>query len=292
MTVTQEQGLVLKNYGGFYYVQDHKSNIYECKLRGKVKQKILSGDRVMFTPLEIGQGILEKVLPRDNELNRPWVANVTLVLIVMACDKPKPDLVLLDRLLFLAEFNRITPYIILNKCDLAPDEQTSMILNYYPASFKVIQTSAKQNIGMETLSDNVAGEIAVFAGPSGTGKSSMLKYLTGEVNVRTQEVSSKIGRGKHTTRHSELYPLPRGGWIVDTPGFSVMDMPVLRREELRNYFPDFDAFSHICKFDNCLHYRENECGIKTAVEEQKILLSRYHNYIAMLEETMEKERSY
>ncbi|MDD3363591.1 MAG: ribosome small subunit-dependent GTPase A [Syntrophomonas sp.] len=292
MTLTQEQGRVLKNYGGFYYVQDQKMNIYECKLRGKVKQKILSGDRVMFTPLEIGTGILEKVLPRDNQLNRPWVANVTLVLIVMACDKPRPDLVLLDRLLFLAEFNRITPYIILNKCDLAPDEQVSQILEYYPDSFRVIQTSAKQNIGLEILSDMVAGEIAVFAGPSGTGKSSMLKYLTGEVNVRTQEVSSKIGRGKHTTRHSELYPLPHGGWIVDTPGFSVMDMPVLRREELRNYFPDFDAYSHICKFDNCLHYREKECGIKSAVEEQRILSSRYHNYIAMLEEIMEKERSY
>jgi len=292
MTLTQEQGLVLKNYGGFYYVQDKKNSIYECKLRGKVKQKILSGDRVMFTPLEIGMGILEKVLPRDNQLNRPWVANVTLVLIVIACDKPRPDLVLLDRLLFLAEFNRITPYIILNKCDLTHDEQASQILEYYPVSFKVIQTSAKHNIGMDILGDMVTGEIAVFAGPSGAGKSSMLKYLTGEVNVRTQEVSSKIGRGKHTTRHSELYPLPRGGWIVDTPGFSVMDMPELKREELRNYFPDFDPYSHICKFDNCLHYREKECGIKNAVEDQKILSSRYQNYIAMLEEIMENERSY
>jgi ribosome biogenesis GTPase len=292
MTLTQVQGLVLKNYGGFYYVQDQKKNIYECKLRGKVKQKILSGDRVMFTPLEIGIGILEKVLPRDNELNRPWVANVTLVLIVMSCDNPRPDLVLLDRLLFLAEFNRITPYIILNKCELNPDEQATKILEYYPATFKVIQTSAKQNMGMEYLSDMVTGEIAVLAGPSGAGKSSMLKYLTGDVNVRTQEVSRKIGRGKHTTRHSQLYPIPRGGWIVDTPGFSVMDMPILKREELRNYFPDFDAYSHICKFDNCLHYREKECGIKTAVEEQRIISSRYLNYITMLEEVIEEERSY
>src|SRR5665647_3414765 len=177
MTYKQEQGLVLKNYGGFYYVQDKKNSIYECKLRGKIKEKILSGDRVMFTPLEIGRGILEKVLPRDNQLNRPWVANVTLVLIVMACDKPRPDLVLLDRLLFLAEFNRITPYIILNKCDLAHDEQVSKILEYYPDSFKVVQTSAKHNIGLDILGDMVTGDIAVFAGPSGTGKSSMLKYL-------------------------------------------------------------------------------------------------------------------
>lgn len=291
MTLTQEPGLVLKNYGGFYYVQDQKSNIFECKLRGKVKQKILSGDRVIFTPLEVGKGILEKVLPRDNELNRPWVANVTLVLIVMACDKPRPDLVLLDRLLFLAEFNRITPYIIVNKCDLDPDEQACKILEYYPEHFKVMKTSAKQRIGLDNLSSMVTGEIAVFAGPSGTGKSSMLKFLTGEINVRTQEVSSKIGRGKHTTRHSELYPLPHGGWLVDTPGFNVMDMPSLKREELRNYFPDFEEYN-TCKFDNCLHYRENECGIKTAVAEQRILSSRYQNYITMLEEVMEKERTY
>ncbi len=291
MTLTESQGLVLKNYGGFYYVQDQNSNIFECKLRGKVKQKILSGDRVIFTPLEVGKGVLEKVLPRDNELNRPWVANVTLVLIVMACDKPRPDLVLLDRLLFLAEFNRITPYIVINKCDLDPDDQAIKILAYYPEYFKVIKTSAKQKIGLEGLSAMITDEIAVLAGPSGTGKSSMLKFLAGKENIRTQEVSSKIGRGKHTTRHSELYPLPGGGWLVDTPGFNVMDMPSLKREELRNYFPDFEE-SNTCKFDNCLHYRENECGIKTAVEEQRILPSRYQNYLTMLEEVIEKERSY
>ncbi len=291
MTLTQAEGLVIKNYSGFYYVQDKTDDIYECKVRGKVKEKLLSGDRVLFTPLENGKGILEKVLRRENQLYRPRVANVTRVLIVMAYDQPKPDLGLLDRLIFLALFNKITPCIILNKCDLSVDETANRILSYYPASFEVIRTSARQNIGMDKLKAAISGEIAVLAGPSGTGKSSMLKLLTGS-EVRTGEVSAKIGRGKHTTRHVELYPLPQGGWVVDTPGFSVLDLPALRREELVQYFPDFTEYADDCKFGNCLHYREKECGVKTAVEEQKILLSRYQNYITMLEETIEKEKCY
>lgn len=292
VTLTQDEGLVIKNYSGFYYVEDKHNNFYECKVRGKVKEKILSGDRVVFTRLETGRGILEKVLPRDNQLYRPRVANVTLVLIVMAFDQPKPDLALLDRLLFLALYNRITPYIILNKCDLPIDKQAQSILDYYPDSFKVIQTSAQQNIGIEILRDAIDHEIAVFAGPSGAGKSSLLKKLTGEVDIPTQAVSQKIGRGKHTTRHVELYPLVGGGWIVDTPGFSVLDMPSLRREDLGHYFPDFLKHNDDCKFVDCLHYREQECGVKTAVETGGILSPRYHNYLAMLEETIEKERCY
>ncbi|MCX5780370.1 MAG: ribosome small subunit-dependent GTPase A [Firmicutes bacterium] len=289
---TQKQGLVIKNYSGFYYVQDKLQHIYECKVRGKLKQKLLSGDRVMFTPLEIDKGILEEILPRENQLDRPRVANVTRVLIVMAYDQPKPDLGLLDKLLFLALFNGITPYIILNKCDLGPSETAQQILNYYPASFKVIRTSAQLKIGMQELNDAIAGEIGVFAGPSGTGKSSMLQRLTGRMEVRTQEVSRKIGRGKHTTRHVELFPLPQGGWIVDTPGFSVLDLPALRREDLSQYFPDFTGYAADCRFGNCLHNREQECGVKQALTDQKIIPSRYQNYITMLEEIMEKERCY
>jgi len=145
---------------------------------------------------------------------------------------------------------------------------------------------------MDALTNIVAGEIAVMAGPSGTGKSSLLKSLTGRLNVRTQEVSNKIGRGKHTTRHVELYPLPGGGWIVDTPGFGILDLPAIKREELAQYFPDFDQYSSGCKFDNCLHYREKVCGIQDAVREKKILSSRYLNYISMLEEVIVRERCY
>ena len=292
MDPTQEEGLIIKNFSGFYYVQDNNDQIYECKIRGKVKDKVMSGDRVRFTRLEEGRGILEKVLPRQNQLDRPRVANVTRVLIVMACDQPKPDLTLLDRLLFLSLFNRITPYIILNKCDLPMDRSAESIISYYPATFRVFLTSARQGIGLEALSQAIVDQIAVFAGPSGAGKSSLLKMLNGESRVVTQEVSSKIGRGRHTTRHVELYTLSPGGWIVDTPGFSVLDMPSLRREETADYFPDFSAYKSECRFNNCLHYKEQECGVRAAVSNQSILPSRYQNYVAMLEEIIAKERNY
>lgn len=292
MIPKQEEGLVIKNYSGFYYVQAQDNQILVCRIRGKVKDKILSGDRVGFTRLDDNVGILEKVLERTNYLNRPRVANVTRVLVVMACDKPKPDLMLLDRLLFLALFNQITPYIILNKSDLPQDEMAAQIISYYPGSFKVFQTSARQGLGLEELSQAIAGQIAVFAGPSGAGKSSLLKKMVAGSEVATQEVSSKIGRGKHTTRHVELFPLASGGWLVDTPGFSVLDMPAMRREVTADYFPDFGPHSAECRFANCLHYKEQECGVKQAVELNSILPSRYKNYVAMLEEIIAKERSY
>lgn len=292
MTVNQVEGLILKKYSGFYYVQDEQKNIYECKLRGKIKGQVLSGDKVELTRLGNNKGILEKVLPRKNELYRPRVANVNVVLIVMANDKPAPSLVLLDRLLFLAEYNNLEPFIILNKCDL-PESEKALLLNYYSkAGFNVTRTSVKKPAGIDELKDITAGKITVFAGPSGVGKSSLLNALLNEVNVKTQEVSKKIGRGKHTTRHVELYPLESGGWIADTPGFSILDMPNLDSHELAGYFPDFSDFTGECRFYNCLHYKEKECGVKKAVEQGIIAEFRYQNYVTMLEEVMKNERCY
>lgn len=293
MTGTELEGLVLKNYSGFFYVQDAGKNVYECKLRGKIKERILSGDRVMFTCREEGQGILEKRLPRQNELYRPRIANVSAVLIIMAVNQPVPSLMLLDRLLFLASYNKLIPQIVLNKCDLSWDEKAKVINDYYPQNgFNLIVASAKEGLGVEALKQAIRGEIAVLAGPSGVGKSSLLNSLGGGRTAATQEVSHKIGRGKHTTRHVELYPLDSGGWIADTPGFSVLDMPPLKREELGDYFPDFALFREQCKYSNCLHYRETECGVKMAVAEKCIVESRYNNYLAMLEEVMKNERCY
>jgi len=292
MSAVQVQGLILKNYAGFYYVQDQKLDVYECKVRGKLKEKLLSGDRVQFTILEAGKGIIETVLTRENQLYRPKVANVSLVLIVMAYDRPKPSLSLLDRLLVLSEFSRLTPCIVLNKCDLQPTREVDDILSYYPrAGFPVIPISAANQTGVEQLRERIKGEIAVLAGPSGSGKSTIMNTLTSR-NMPTQEVSQKIGRGRHTTRHVELYPMEVGAWLVDTPGFSVLDLPRMRREELTRHFPDFTAYNDSCKFSDCLHLKETECGVKEAVREQRILASRYENYLTMLEEVMESERCY
>lgn len=293
MRTAQVEGRLLKNYGGFYYVQDRNLDIHECKVRGKLKEKILTGDQVIFTLLGDGKGILENIVPRRNQLYRPKVANVSLVLIVMAHDRPRPSLTLLDRLLFLAEYSQLNTCIVLNKCDLPGNQEIDDILSYYPrAGFSVLKVSARHDIGMQALQDKIKGEIAVLAGPSGAGKSSMLNQLTGRDLMPTQEVSNKIGRGKHTTRHVELYPLENGACLVDTPGFSVLDIPRMRREELTHYFPDFMDYAQDCKFADCIHYKENECGVKSAVSEQKILASRYDNYLAMLEEVMESERCY
>ncbi len=293
MTVTQEQGLVLKNYSGFYYVQDRHTQILECRTRGKLKARILSGDRVCFTPLEDGKGILESVLPRDNEMVRPRVANVSKVIIVLAYDRPMPSLTLLDRLLLLARYSQLQPLIVLNKCDLPLNQPITEILDYYPqANFPVLSVSARFNHGMEELKQAINREIAVLAGPSGVGKSSLLNALTGHELVPTQEVSNKIGRGRHTTRHVELYPLNGQGWVVDTPGFSVLDMPRMRREELPGLFEDFIRYTDDCRFANCLHYKENECGVKNAVSSGQILTSRYQHYLSMLAEVMENERCY
>ncbi|MEN6349005.1 MAG: ribosome small subunit-dependent GTPase A [Syntrophomonas sp.] len=293
MTEKQVEGLVLKKFSGFYYVQDGEQNIFECKLRGKIKIPVLSGDRVAFTPLEQGRGILEEIRPRDSEMYRPRIANVNTVLIVMACSRPEPSLQLLDRLLFFAFYNHLTPYILLNKCDLNAEHNTILIQDYYPsAGFNVIKTSATAETGLAELKQVIKGKIAVFAGPSGTGKSSLLNALSRSLQLKTQEVSNKIGRGRHTTRHVELYPLNTGGWVADTPGFSVLDMPSLKSPELAGFFPDFTSHAGKCRFRNCLHYKETDCEIKRMVADGTIAEFRYRNYISMLEELIANERCY
>lgn len=286
------EGLVVKTYGGFYYVQDHQGNNYACRLRGKIKGPVLAGDHVVITVLEQCEGILEQVLPRKNELYRPRVANVSLLLIVMAVAQPAPSLILLDRLLFLAAYYHVKPCIILNKCDLPRTEAADKLDDYYVrAGFKLIKTSATTGEGLEKLREILAGNVTVLAGPSGTGKSSLLNNLTG-ADMKTQEVSRKISRGRHTTRHVELFPLLSGGWMADSPGFSVIDLPSLDSRELAGYWQDFATFVDRCRFDDCLHYREQDCGIKQACLEGQIADFRYQNYVTILEEVMQNERCY
>lgn len=286
------QGLVVKNYSGFYYVKDQEGVVHTCKPRGKLKTQILSGDKVKFTPLEDQQGVLEDVLPRRNQLERPRIANVDMVLIVMAYDKPAPNVLLLDRLLLLAHYNQILPCIILNKADL-PRSEKARGLDYYPqAGFDFITASARTGWGLDAVARAIKDRIAVMAGPSGAGKSSLLAKLIGDDNIKTQTVSSKIGRGRHTTRHVELYSLPGGGAIADTPGFSVLEVPPMKNQELSWYYPDFTEHRESCQFRDCVHKNENVCGVKQAVAAGVISASRYENYLLLLEEVMEKERCY
>lgn len=287
-----EEGLVIKLYGGFYYVQNAQGKVYECRLRGKLRQQVLGGDRVTITILEEGRGILEKILPRRNQLNRPRIANVDLALIVMANDRPAPSVALLDRLLFLAIFHQISPVIIINKCDLPEDPRASSLRSYYPkAGFAFLTTSVETSEGIDQLNRIIDRQVAVLAGPSGCGKSSLLNLLV-SAKTRTGEVSEKIGRGRHTTRHVELFPISNGGFLADSPGFSVLDLPALDSRDLAGYYPDFLEFRADCRFDNCLHYKETECGVKRACEAGIIADFRYQNYVVMLEEVMKNERCY
>ncbi|WP_054694638.1 ribosome small subunit-dependent GTPase A [Syntrophomonas palmitatica] len=292
MKAETSEGLVLKLYGGFYYVKDQPGVLYECKLRGKIKDQILVGDRVLFTATEEGQGVIESIQPRLNQLYRPKIANVDMVFIVMAHDRPAPSLALLDRLLFLVLYHNIVPCIVLNKCDLKEDRNTVRLREYYPsAGFDLISTSVTQDIGIEKILDLAAGRTAVLAGPSGSGKSSLINRLLG-VKTRTGEISEKIGRGKHTTRHVELFALPCGGLIADSPGFTILDLPGVESRELSDYYPDFQDHRTGCRFMDCLHHRENDCGVKRAVEAGQIADFRYQNYLVLLEEVMKNERCY
>lgn len=293
MTANQMNGIVLKKISGFHYVQGANNNLYECKLRGKIKQQVLTGDKVAFSLLEEQRGMIEEVLPRDNELYRPRIANASIVLIVMAYDRPAPSPLLLDRLLFLTLYNGLKPTIVLNKCDIPENEQTGFIKSYYPkAGFNLILSSAKGGCGIDEIKNAIQGRVAVMAGPSGSGKTTLLNTLVAGLHEKTQEVSSKIGRGKHTTRHVELYRLDSGGFIADTPGFSVLDMPAVGRKELASYFPDLKTYEDSCEFQNCLHHKERVCGIKQALADGIILESRYKDYIVMLEEVIAMERCY
>lgn len=293
MLAHQLNSVIIKKISGFYYVQDDEGNIYESKLRGKLKQKVLTGDRVIITVLGDKKGIIEKVLPRENELQRPPIANVTMVLIVLAHDRPAPSTMLLDRLLFLSYYHELLPIIIMNKCDIPESRAAALIKEYYPtAGFNFILSSAKIGCGIEEIRKKIEGQVAVMAGPSGSGKSTLLNTLGEGLQLRTQDVSSKIGRGKHTTRHVELFPLPGGGLIGDTPGFSVIDMPALERKEVSFYFPDFQSYTELCEFRDCIHYKERFCGVKQALEAGDLPIHRYNNYITMLEEVISRERSY
>ncbi|MBO8167835.1 MAG: ribosome small subunit-dependent GTPase A [Thermoanaerobacteraceae bacterium] len=289
------EGIILKGYSGFYYVQTGDGQVVECSLRGRFRQKkvkFLPGDRVEISVVDEKRGVIEELLPRETELLRPPVANVDQVILVTSLEAPPPDLVLLDRLLVFVEHISIMPVICFNKIDIADKENSQDIINIYDSiGYPVVITSAKTGEGIEKLSDYLDGHITVLAGPSGAGKSSILNALNPEFQLQTGKVSEKVRRGRHTTRHTELLPLNKG-LVADTPGFSRINLPDIPREELSFLFPEMDVFRDRCRFNTCLHDKEPDCGVKEAVRQGKISRSRYENYLQFLEEIIEQERSY
>jgi ribosome biogenesis GTPase len=292
----------MKGYSGFYYVLADEERIWECSLRGRNRRKgqtFLPGDRVVCTIVNetTGKAVIENVLPRCSQLDRPLVANVDQLVIVMALANPAPDLQLLDRLLIMAEYNQVSPVICFNKADLVEAEEAEQLQkSYFQLGFPVVVTSSVTGWGIDRLKSLLPGKITVFSGPSGVGKSSLLNALQDEQSLRTGEVSAKLSRGRHTTRHAQLLAFSAGsasGLLVDTPGFSRLNLPEnLRREELVDYYPDFRQYKHLCRFNSCLHREEPGCAVREAMEKGLIDEARYQRYLAFLTELMAAERRY
>lgn len=268
------KGIIIKGIGGFYYVKAADGVVYECRARGIFRKdgiKPTVGDEVEFEG-----GSVTKIEPRRSYLIRPSVANIDNLVIVIAAANPTPDLFLTDKLAVAAEASGITPVICVNKSDLADYDKICDI--YEKAGYRVIVMSAKEALGAEELRAVIKGRVSAFAGLSGVGKSSILNLLSGEA-AETGEVS-KINRGRHTTRHVELFELEENTFILDTPGFSslsISDICSVKADELADYFPELAAAQGECRFKGCSHINEPDCAVKAMVGEG-VAQSRYDSY--------------
>ncbi|GAA0078008.1 ribosome small subunit-dependent GTPase A [Clostridium sp. CTA-5] len=287
------KGKIIKGIAGFYYVKVG-DKLIECKARGKFRHKDIKpmvGDNVIIK-LENGKGVIEEISERTSKLVRPAVANISLAFVVFAIKNPDINFDLLNRFLVLCEYNNIEAIVCLNKVDLVSEEEREEIKNKInDIGYEVLYINAKEGLGIELLKDRINGNITVLCGPSGAGKSTLINKLTSKEHMQTGTVSEKIGRGKHTTRHSELIEVA-DGYIVDTPGFSTLEVKeLMSKEELKYCFPEFEEHNESCKYRGCLHNKEPQCAIKKDVEEGKINKYRYEFYIRTLEEIIEGEKN-
>lgn len=284
------QGKIVKGISGFYYVHVVETGIYECKAKGAFRNKKIKplvGDNVEIVAVdeEKKKGNVEEILPRKNELIRPAVSNIDMALVIFAAAKPDPNFNLLDRFLCMMEYQKVPVTICFNKCDLVTEEEKKKLEEIYkPAGYDIIFTSAKAGINLEELKAVLKGKTTTVAGPSGVGKSSLINQLQDTIYMETGSISEKIERGKHTTRHSEIIPLGDDAYIMDTPGFSSMDVPGFEKEDLWTCYPEFLPYEPYCKFQGCSHISEPSCGVKDALAEGKISQIRYDNYILLYEE--------
>ncbi|MDB2158221.1 ribosome small subunit-dependent GTPase A [Clostridium butyricum] len=286
-------GKIIKGIGGFYYIKTEEGLI-ECKARGKFRHKDIKpmvGDNVTIQ-IENGKGVIEEIHKRTSELVRPTVANVSLAFIVFAVKNPDINFDLLNKFLVLCEYNNIEVMVCLNKIDLVSEEEREEIKKRInDIGYEVLFINAKQGIGIERLKEKMNGNVTVFCGPSGAGKSTLINQLADKEHMQTGNVSEKLGRGKHTTRHSELIEVAQG-YIVDTPGFSTLEIKdLMDKNSLKYCFPEFSEYNDNCKYRGCLHYKEPKCALKDAVEEGKVNKYRYDFYIKSLEEIMEEEKN-
>lgn len=290
------QGKIIKGIGGFYYIHVEHQGVYECKAKGVFRNrkiKPLVGDDVVIDVLNEAdkKGNIREILPRKNELIRPAVANIDQTLVFFAAAQPEPNLGLLDRFLLQMEYKEIPTIIGFNKCDLIDLKKKEELRAIYQAcGYPMRFVSVKEERDLEELHALLAGKTTALAGPSGVGKSSLMNWLLPEAEMETGAVSEKIKRGRHTTRHSELFHLGEGTYLFDTPGFSSLYLNDFTDETLKNYFPEFQKYEDECRFVGCNHVNEPDCAVKAALAEGKISPIRYEHYIQMYQELKEQRR--
>lgn len=286
-------GVIIKGIGGFYYV-DIEGTIFECRARGKFRKESITplvGDRVdIEVNEESKQGYVLNIYPRKNEMIRPAIANIDQVIMVFAAKSPDINMALLQKFLVYAEHVGLNIVVCINKIDLDENQDYRAVVEMLRSiPYRVIETSTKQLIGIDELKAALKDKITVFAGPSGAGKSSLLNLVQSGLQLKTGDLSKKIDRGTHTTRHSELIKLKAGGLVADTPGFTSLEFDNIAADKLKLLFPEFERYSD-CKFSDCHHNKEPQCEIKEAVSEGKISKLRYEFYISILEELKDIRR--
>lgn len=290
------KGKIIKGIAGFYYVHVAESGIYECKAKGifrKDKKKPLVGDDVELEILhrEEMEGNITEILPRKNELIRPSVANIDQALLIFAAERPNPNYNLLDRFLVMMAYQKVPVTICFNKSDYITEEKAGEIArDYGKCGSLVLFTSVKKEEGLKELFCLLEGKTSVLAGPSGVGKSSIVNYMQPLAKMETGCVSEKIGRGKNTTRHSELICVKEDTYVMDTPGFSSLDIPGLAECDLWKYYPEFVPYEKKCRFRGCSHIKEPDCGVKHALEMGQVSKLRYDNYVMLYQELKEIKR--
>ena len=290
------RGKIIKGIAGFYYVHVNGQGIYECKAKGvfrKNKEKPLVGDDVLIDILDDKEktGNMIQIMERKNELIRPAVANIDQALIVFSVTKPEPNFNLLDRFLIMMVQKDIPCVLCFNKQDLFTEEQLIKIRSIYEKTgFHMYFISARLKAGIEELKECLQGKTTTVAGPSGVGKSSLINCLQSETLMQTGEISSKIERGKNTTRHTELIAIDDNTYILDTPGFSSLSIFDCEKEEIKDFYPEFYEYEGECRFNGCVHMNEPDCAVKKAVEKKEISNIRYENYRLLFTECQNKKK--
>lgn len=284
------KGIIIKALGGFYYVKT-PDGVLECRARGVFRKKDMTpyvGDNVTVEPTEEGKGYVVEINDRKNFLIRPPVANLDRLIMVVATTEPGPNYMILDKLIAIAEHKGIEPVIVVTKTDLQSGSEIKNI--YSKAGFKVIEVCSLENKGIDEVKKILSSGISSFCGNTGVGKSSLLNAINPELAIATAEISKKLGRGKHTTRHVELYELEGGGYIADTPGFSAIEtekFEIILKDELQHCFREFEPYINQCKFTGCSHIKEKGCKVLEALENGEIMPTRHESYVKMYEEAKE-----